>query len=80
MNAARSENFPKIEENRVQQDSGNRGSYTNVGYLTDAAGRFVMPVGVGVRGDLQKEEKRKQRQRNDYRGGYPATWPEPRCP
>jgi hypothetical protein len=54
-------NFTKIEENRVQQDRGNRRSYANVGYLADAAGGFVMPVGVGVGGDLQEKEKRKQR-------------------
>jgi hypothetical protein len=46
--AARGKNFTENQENRVQQYSGNRGSYTNVGYLADAAGGFVMPVGVGV--------------------------------
>ena len=42
------QHFTEIEENRVQKDGGNRGSYANVGYLADAAGRVVMPVGVGV--------------------------------
>jgi hypothetical protein len=46
--AARSKNFTENQENRVQQYSGNRGSYTNVGYLANAAGGFIVPVGVGV--------------------------------
>jgi hypothetical protein len=52
VNVARSKNFTEIKENRVQQDGRNRGSYANVGYLADTAGGFVMPVGVGVRGNL----------------------------
>ena len=52
MNGARSKNFTEIEQNRVQQYCGNRGSDANVGYLADAAGGFVMPVGVGVRCNL----------------------------
>ncbi len=40
-----------------------------MGYLADAAGGLVVPVGMGVRGDLQKEEKGEQRQRNDYGDG-----------
>jgi hypothetical protein len=61
MKAARSNNFTEIEKDGVQQDGGNRGSYANVGDLANAAGGFVMPVGVGVRRDLQEEEKGKQR-------------------
>jgi hypothetical protein len=75
MKGARSENFPEIEQNRVQQDCGNGGSYANVGYLADAAGRVVTSVGVGVRGDLQEEEKGEQRQRNDDGRGQSATRP-----
>ncbi|HXC47918.1 MAG TPA: hypothetical protein VNU20_06475 [Candidatus Sulfotelmatobacter sp.] len=48
MKAARSNNFTENQENRVQQDGGNRGSYANAGYLADAAGGFIMSVGVGV--------------------------------
>jgi hypothetical protein len=77
MKATRSKNFTKIEKKRVQQDGGNRRSYANVGYLANPAGSFVMPVGVGVRDDLQKEEKRKQRDRNDDGDGQPATRPGP---
>jgi hypothetical protein len=50
--ATRSKDFTENQENRVQQYSGNRGSYANVGYLADAAGGFVMPVSVGVWGNL----------------------------
>ena len=57
----------------MQQDGGNRGSYSNVGYLADAAGGFVVPIGVGVRRNLQEEEKGKQRQQNDDPCGPPAT-------
>ena len=52
MKAARSNNFTEVEKDGVQQDGGNRGSYANVSNLADAAGGFVMPVGVGVWGDL----------------------------
>jgi hypothetical protein len=74
----RSKNFTEMEEDGVQQDGGNRGSYANMSNLADAAGGFVMPVGVGVRCDLQEEEKGKQRQRNDDGRGQPTTRPGPR--
>jgi hypothetical protein len=77
MKTARSGNFTEIKQNRVQQDGGNRGSYANVGDLADAAGSVVMPVGVGVRGNLQEEEKREQSQQNDDGCGQPTTWPGP---
>ena len=44
-------------------------------YLADPAGAFVMSVGVGVRRNLQEEEKGKQRQRNDDRDGQLAARP-----
>ena len=46
-----------------------------MGDLTDAARRVVMPFGVGVRGDLQEEEKGEEGQRNNDGRGQPATRP-----
>jgi len=77
MNAAWSKNFAEVKQNRMQQGGGNRGSNPNVGYLADTAGGVIMPVGVGVRSNLQEEEKRKQRQRNDDGCGQPAIRPGP---
>ena len=77
MQAEGRQHFTEIEENRAQKNGGNRGNDANVGYLADAAGGFIMPVGVGVWCNLQEEEKRKQRQRNDDGRGQPAIWPEP---
>ena len=73
MNAAWSKNFAEVKQNRMQQGGGNRGSDPNVGYLANAAGGVIMPVGVGVRSNLQEEEKRKQRQQNDDGCGPPET-------
>ena len=73
----RSDDFTEKKLNGVQQDGGNRGSHADVDHLADAAGGFVMPIGMRVRGGLQEEEKGKQRQRNNYRGGQPAAWPGP---
>jgi hypothetical protein len=56
--AQRRENFTEKQENWVQKDRGDRGCYSDVGYLANAAGGFVMRVGMRVRGHLQEEEKR----------------------
>jgi len=75
VNAARSKNFTEIKDDWIQKDGGNRGSYADVGYLADAAGSVVTPVGVGVRSDLQEKEKGEQRQRDDDGRGQPAARP-----
>jgi len=75
--AKRRQNFTEIKKNRAQQYGGDRGCHPNVGYLADTASGIVMPISMGVRGDLQQEEKRKQRERNDNRGYPPAVRPAP---
>ncbi|HET6929423.1 MAG TPA: hypothetical protein VFI45_03820 [Candidatus Acidoferrum sp.] len=46
MQTKRSSDFTEEELNRVQQYGGDRGCHTNVRYLADTAGRFIMPIGV----------------------------------
>lgn len=52
MQTGRSNDFAEIDENWVQRYGGDGGSHADVGYLADAAGGFIMPISMRVRGNL----------------------------
>ena len=61
--------FADGHQGNAGSDTGNRGYDAKMGGLAKPACRFVVSVGVPVRGDLQKKNQRKEGQRERQRSG-----------
>jgi len=80
--AQRRDDFTEEQQNKAQERNGNEGSNADVGRLAEAAVRFVVAAGVGVRHHLQQEEERNQSQREGHASSQSAISPgvcQPNC-
>ena len=53
----RNKNLAEVKQNQTQQHRANCRGNRSVRYLANSAGRVVLPVGMLVGNNLQKEEK-----------------------
>jgi len=65
-------NFTNRNDRHAEHDKRHCRRDAQMSNLAEAAGGFVLAIGMEVRSDLQKERKREQRQRERYWPGESA--------
>ena len=76
MQAQRREDFTEVKKNKTQECDSYGRRNAKMSHLAEPAVWFVMPSSVGVRHDLQQEEKRNKCQRNGETRAKAAPSPE----